>query len=76
MRDVIKKEFEDHIFTSQATIDSICSQIEVAAKICINSLQDGGKILIFGNGGDDKYSFFNLEKEVNLFSFIIFIRLI
>jgi D-sedoheptulose 7-phosphate isomerase len=51
MKDVIKKEFEDHIFTSQATIDSICSQIEVAAKICINSLQDGGKILIFGNGG-------------------------
>ena len=32
-------------------MESIGKLIEVAAKICIDSLKNGGKILIFGNGG-------------------------
>ena len=32
-------------------MNSLCGPIEVAAKICINSLKSGGKILLFGNGG-------------------------
>ena len=51
MQSIIKKEFSDHIHTSKATIDNIGSEIEIATKLCIQSLKQGGKILIFGNGG-------------------------
>ena len=51
MKSIIKHEFSEHIKTSQYTLDSIVDQIETASKICINSLKNGGKILIFGNGG-------------------------
>ena len=32
-------------------MESIGDSLEIAAKLCIESLQNGGKILIFGNGG-------------------------
>ena len=51
MQSIIKHEFSEHIKVSQNTLDSIVNQIETASKICINSLQNGGKILIMGNGG-------------------------
>ena len=51
MKSIIKYEFSEHIKASQNTLDSIVDQIETASKICINSLKNGGKILIFGNGG-------------------------
>ena len=51
MKSIIKHEFSEHIKTSQNTLDSIANQIETASKICINSLKNGGKILIMGNGG-------------------------
>jgi D-sedoheptulose 7-phosphate isomerase len=51
MQSIIKQEFTEHIKIGQATIESIGSSIEVAARLCINSLKHGGKILIFGNGG-------------------------
>lgn len=51
MKSIIKHEFNEHIKASQNTLDSIVDPIEIAAKICINSLQNGGKILIMGNGG-------------------------
>ena len=51
MQSIIKHEFSEHIRVSLATIDSINKPIEAAAKICINSLSNGGKILIIGNGG-------------------------
>ena len=51
MKSIIKHEFSEHIKTSQYTLDSIVDQIETASKICINSLKNGGKILIMGNGG-------------------------
>ena len=37
--------------SSQQTLENIGLNIEIAAKICIDSLKKGNKILIFGNGG-------------------------
>ena len=51
MQSIIKQEFREHIKASQNTLNSIDDQIETASKICINSLKNGGKILIMGNGG-------------------------
>ena len=51
MKSIIKHEFSEHIKASQNTLDSIVDPIEIASKICINSLKNGGKILIMGNGG-------------------------
>ena len=51
MQSIIKHEFSEHIKASQNTLESIVDQIETASKICINSLKNGGKILIMGNGG-------------------------
>ena len=51
MQSIIQYEFSEHLKTSQATMDSICDSIETAAKICINCLNNDGKILLFGNGG-------------------------
>ena len=51
MQSIIKNEFNEHLKTSKVTMESIGKLIEVAAEICIDSLKNGGKILIFGNGG-------------------------
>ena len=51
MQSIIKFEFEEHLKTSQATFESIGHSVELAAKLCINCLKNGNKILLFGNGG-------------------------
>ena len=51
MQSIIKFEFEEHLKTSQATFESIGHSVEVAAKICLQCLKNGNKILLFGNGG-------------------------
>ena len=51
MQSIIKQELNEHSTTLEATMKSIGSALEVAANICIDSLKQGGKILIFGNGG-------------------------
>ena len=51
MQSIIKNEFNKHIETSKKTIEACINDLEIAAKICINSLKNGNKILIFGNGG-------------------------
>ena len=51
MQSIIKQELNEHLITLDATTKSIGSALEVAANICIDSLKQGGKILIFGNGG-------------------------
>jgi len=51
MQSIIKQEFSEHIKVSQDTLNSTTKAIEIAAKICINSLKTGGKILLIGNGG-------------------------
>lgn len=51
MHSIIKNEFNAHLNSSQQTLENIGLNIEIAAKICIDSLKKGNKILIFGNGG-------------------------
>jgi D-sedoheptulose 7-phosphate isomerase len=51
MQSIIKEEFNNHIQTSLKTLESIGMPIEKAARICINSLKNGNKILLCGNGG-------------------------
>jgi len=51
MQLLIKSEFVKHIETTEATMQSLGKEIELSANICINSLQNNGKILICGNGG-------------------------
>ena len=51
MHSIIQFEFEEHLQTAQATVGLISDSLEITAKICIDSLKQGGKILIFGNGG-------------------------
>jgi D-sedoheptulose 7-phosphate isomerase len=51
MQSIIKHEFNEHIKVALDTIKSIEDSIEIAAKICIDKLNQGGKIIIFGNGG-------------------------
>ena len=51
MQSIIKNEFNEHIATSKKTLEASISKIEIAANMCINSLKNRNKILIFGNGG-------------------------
>ena len=51
MQSTIKEEFSEHLKVSKKTMESIGKPIEIAAKLCIDSLKKGNKILIFGNGG-------------------------
>jgi D-sedoheptulose 7-phosphate isomerase len=51
MQSIIKFEFSEHLKTAQATLEYITGPLEIAANLCIDSLQNSGKILIFGNGG-------------------------
>lgn len=51
MKKIIEYEFNEHLKTTKATMDRIYESVESAAKICINALKNGNKILIFGNGG-------------------------
>ena len=51
MKKIIEYEFNEHLKTTKATMDCIYESVESAAQICINTLKNGNKILIFGNGG-------------------------
>jgi len=51
MQSIIEFDFNEHLKTAQATLEYIAGPLEIAANLCIDSLQNGGKILIFGNGG-------------------------
>jgi len=50
MKTIIEKEIAEHLKVVM-TMSSLTDRVEIAAQLCIDSLQDGGKILIFGNGG-------------------------
>tara|TARA_B100000795_G_scaffold242974_1_gene206549 strand:+ start:2107 stop:2679 length:573 start_codon:yes stop_codon:yes gene_type:complete len=51
MQSIIKQEFNEHIKVSTETIKSINKPIEIASNLCIDCLNKGNKILLFGNGG-------------------------
>jgi D-sedoheptulose 7-phosphate isomerase len=51
MQSRIQKEFNEHIATSKLTLEKISGSLEKASLMCINCLHEGGKIILFGNGG-------------------------
>ena len=51
MQSIIQHEFKEHLKVSKEAMESISKSIEKAATICVDSLINGRKILIFGNGG-------------------------
>ncbi len=50
MKDIIKNEFNEHIKTAKS-LHNLTSEVVTSAQLCIDSLNNGGKILLFGNGG-------------------------
>lgn len=51
MMNMIRDEINSHINTTQKTLDSLQSYIYTACILATDTIQKGGKILIFGNGG-------------------------
>lgn len=51
MNSAIQEEFKNHIKISQKSMENLSEDIEIAAKICIETLKKKGKIILFGNGG-------------------------
>ena len=50
MKEIILKEFSDHIYTVKK-IETLIENIERAATYLISALKNKNKVLIFGNGG-------------------------
>ncbi len=51
MLETIKKEFESHLQTIQAVQNNMEKDIQDVAKIVVDTLKNGNKVLICGNGG-------------------------
>lgn len=51
MQKIIKECFEDSIKTKKLVLETLSEEIENSAKIMINALKNGNKILVCGNGG-------------------------
>ena len=50
MKTLIEQEINEHLIAAK-TLSNLTDNIEIAARLCIDCLKGGGKILIFGNGG-------------------------
>ena len=50
MKTTIEKEIAEHLKVAE-TMSSLTNKVEIAAQKCIDCLKNGGKILLFGNGG-------------------------
>tara|TARA_B100000795_G_scaffold256908_1_gene229708 strand:+ start:3355 stop:3921 length:567 start_codon:yes stop_codon:yes gene_type:complete len=50
MKDIIKNEFNEHIKAANLLHD-LTDDVAASAQLCIDCLKNGGKILLFGNGG-------------------------
>jgi len=51
MKTLIKTQFSEHIESFKLASTSLLPPIEEAAKLCINCINNRGKILLIGNGG-------------------------
>ncbi len=51
MQDIIQKEFQSHFETIQKVINSMTKPLQEASSLAVETLKNGNKILIFGNGG-------------------------
>lgn len=50
MKSIIENEFNDHI-KAASSLNTLTDVVAISAKLCIDCLKNGGKILLFGNGG-------------------------
>jgi D-sedoheptulose 7-phosphate isomerase len=50
MKDIIENEFNEHIKVANS-LHNLTNAVATSAQLCIDCLKNGGKILIFGNGG-------------------------
>jgi D-sedoheptulose 7-phosphate isomerase len=50
MKEIIKNEFNAHIKAANL-LHNLTDSVVIATQLCIDCLRNGGKILIFGNGG-------------------------
>ena len=50
MKDIIENEFNEHIQVANS-IHFLTDAVAISAQLCIDCLKNGGKILLFGNGG-------------------------
>tara|TARA_B100000795_G_C22643162_1_gene377302 strand:+ start:92 stop:658 length:567 start_codon:yes stop_codon:yes gene_type:complete len=50
MNDIIQNEINEHIKTANL-LHNLTDAIAISAQLCIDCLKNGGKILLFGNGG-------------------------
>tara|TARA_B110000008_G_C16879219_1_gene528144 strand:+ start:138 stop:704 length:567 start_codon:yes stop_codon:yes gene_type:complete len=50
MKDIIQNEFNNHIKIA-GHLHELTNEVESCAKLCIDCINNGGKILLFGNGG-------------------------
>jgi D-sedoheptulose 7-phosphate isomerase len=50
-RKIVEEAREEHHLTVDAFLDRHAADLTTLARWCTNSLQSGGKILLFGNGG-------------------------
>ena len=50
MKDIIENEFNEHIKVANS-IHCLTDAVAISAQLCIDCLKNGGKILLFGNGG-------------------------
>jgi D-sedoheptulose 7-phosphate isomerase len=51
MKKTIKNAFIEHLEVFNISMSTLISSIEDAANLCIESINNGGKILLLGNGG-------------------------
>lgn len=51
MKEIIKNEFNLHLETITNVINTMQGPLEEAAKLAVDTLKAGNKILLFGNGG-------------------------
>lgn len=51
MKDVIKSEFESHLETIKDVIEKLQDDVVEASDMVVQTLKEGNKILLFGNGG-------------------------
>lgn len=51
MQEVIKKEFQEHLETINKVIETMSKPLEEASKLAVETLKNGNKILLCGNGG-------------------------
>lgn len=51
LNELFNSNFDEHAAVLSATHDALASPYEALIKICVKSIEEGGKIMFFGNGG-------------------------